>query len=514
MEERKQARGQVRGAGTGGLSLQYRAAGLLFFLLIAGAGIVACSTGSSSNSPLPAAAENPDAKGSTPISHVVVIVQENRSFDDFFATFPNANGTLVGKAMPMKASVQSFCYQNGQPVITEPTTVPLTKVTLLGKGFPTTPPTGQPFNWNQDLAHNYQAGYLTDCDSAATQPNASNPCAMDGFDNSYTGADGEGHPTCTYTYQYVDPNQIQPYWDMAQQYVLADNTFSTQGSESFTAHQDLIAGGTSINSTESVIDDPTFWPWGCDAPSGVYTHELSIYGVYGKGPYPCFTYQTIRDLLDAKRVSWKYYTVKVNGGSAGIWDAFDAISAVRTSKEWGSKVAWPNTKIFTDIKNGHLPAVSWITPDGQDSDHPQEVCKCDKGPSWVASIVNSIGQSKYWKSSAIVVIWDDTGGFYDHVPPPLYDDQGGLGFRLPMIIISPYVNAHVEHTQYETTSVLKFIETTWKLGNLGQEDKRATSIGNAFDFTQTPRPFQVIPSKYSRSYFVNQKPSDIPPDTN
>jgi len=112
------------------------------------------------------------------------------------------------------------------------------------------------------------------------------------------------------------------------------------------------------------------------------------------------------------------------------------------------------------------------------------------------------------------VIWDDTGGFYDHVPPPLYDDQGGLGFRLPMIIISPYVKAHVEHTQYETTSVLKFIETTWKLGNLGQEDKRATSIGNAFDFTQTPRPFQVIPSKYSRSYFVNQKPSDIPPDTN
>ncbi len=488
--------------------MQYRAAGLLFFLLIACGGIVACGGGGSQGSALPPTGDAPGAKNKTPVSHVVVIVQENRSFDNLFATFPGASGTLVGAAMPMSSDVQSYCSANGQPVITAPTTVPLTKVGLAGKGFP------NDWNWNSDLAHNYPAGYLTDCDSASTQPNSSNPCAMDGYDNSHNGPDGEGHPTCTYTYQYVDPADIQPYWDMASQYVLADNTFETQGSESFTAHQDLIAGGTAIDGQDSVIDDPSYWPWGCDAPTGVTTSLITIYGQYehGKGPYPCFTYETIRDLLDAKKISWKYYSVKVNGGSAGIWNAFDAISAVRYSKEWGTKVTSSDTQIFTDIKKGHLPAVSWVTPDGQNSDHPGEACKCDKGPSWVASIVNAVGQSKYWKSSAIVVIWDDAGGFYDHVQPPFYDNQGGLGFRLPMIVISPYVTAHVEHTQYETTSILKFIETNWGLKNLGQEDKRATSIGTAFNFTQTPRPFQVIGSKYSRSYFLHQKPSNIPPD--
>jgi phospholipase C len=492
--------------------LHYRAAGLLFFLLIAGGGIVACSGSSApSNDSLPAAQSAPATNGSTPISHVVVIVQENRSFDNLFATFPNANGTTVGYAMPMTQAVQSFCSQPSinQPVITKPTAVPLTEVTLLGKGFPSN------WDWNQDLAHDYQAGYINDCDSASKQPNNSNPCAMDGYDNSHTGPDGEGHPTCTYTYQYVNPNQIQPYWDMAQQYVLADNTFETQGSESFTAHQDLIAGGTAIEPTRSIIDDPTYWPWGCDAPARVATSLLTIYGQFLKnqGPYPCFTYASIRDLLDAKKISWKYYSVMVNGGSAGIWDGFDAIKAVRDSKEWGTKVVWPNTKIFKNISNGTLPAVSWITPDGEDSDHPGEQCNCDTGPSWVASIVNAIGESKYWKSSAIVVIWDDSGGYYDHVTPPFYDDQGGLGFRLPMIIISPYTQPHVEHTQYETTSILKFIEKNWGLGTLGQEDQRATSIGNALNFNQTPRPFQVIPSKYPRAFFVHQKPSNLPPDS-
>ena len=263
----------------------------------------------------------------------------------------------------------------------------------------------------------------------------SNACKMDGFDRSYSGPNGSGsqtsHPTCTYTYQYVDPKSIQPYWDMAKQYVLADNAFQTQGSESFTAHQDLIAGGTAIEPSESVIDDPTNVPWGCDAPPGETTSLLTTKGKYlqDQGPFPCFTYETLRDLLDAAAISWKFYAVKVNGGSAGIWSAFDAIDAVRHSKEWGTNVVWPDTRIFDDIKSGHLPSVSWITPDGLNSDHPAEVNPKndkaeDKGPSWVTSVVNAIGESKYWKSSAIVVLWDDWGGFYDHVPPPFLRRSG------------------------------------------------------------------------------------------
>jgi phospholipase C len=499
--------------------LHYRAAGLLFFLLVGAGGIVACS-GGSGGTPiglLPSTGGSRGSKPVTPIKHVIVVIQENRSFDDFFADFPGANGTTVGLAERMPASIAQFCKSKKQPVITKPTSVPLTEVSLLGKGFPSD------WDWDQDLSHDYVHGYLGDCDSSASQPNGSNPCKMDGFDLSYSGANGSGsktsHPTCTYTYQYVNPKDITPYWDIAQQYVLADNAFQTQGSLSFTAHQDLIAGGTAINQYESVIDDPTYWPWGCGAPPGVKTSLIKTNGQYlgNQGPFPCFSYETIRDLLDAKAISWKFYATKVIGGNAGIWSAFQAIDAVYNSKEWGTKVTWPDTNVFKDIKAGRLPAVAWITPDALNSDHPAEVNKnkvaVDNGPAWVASIVNAIGKSKYWNSSAIVILWDDWGGFYDHVPPPFYDTQGGLGFRFPMLIVSPYVQAHVEHTQYETASVLRFIENNWNLSTLGQEDARATGIGNAFDFNQAPRPFQVIPSKYPQSFFLHQKPSGLAPDT-
>ncbi len=210
----------------------------------------------------------------------------------------------------MPAPVASACAEDGQPVITYPTSVPLTEVDLQGNGFPG--------NWdhNQDLAHNYPSGYIGDCDSAAGQPSGSNPCRMDGFDLSNTGPDGEGHPTCTYTYQYVNPKDIAPYWTLAQEYALADNAFMTQGSESFTAHQDLIAGGTAgIVTNASIIDDPTGFPWGCDGnPSGEKTNLITIYGQYlaDKGPFPCWNYPngTIRDELDAAGISWKYYANK------------------------------------------------------------------------------------------------------------------------------------------------------------------------------------------------------------
>ena len=220
---------------------------------------------------------------------------------------------------------------------------------------------------------------------------------------------------------------------MAQQYVLADHMFQTQGSGTFTAHQDLIAGANGQNygsSQASVIDNPTWFPWGCDSLSSTVTSLLttSLKYLNDKGPNPCFDYYTLRDLLDAKNVSWKYYAQAVqgpngpqHGDTAGIWSAFDAIQAVRYSNEWGKNVTMSATShIFKDIKNGKLPAVSWITPDAQNSDHPQEHQHgklVDFGPSWVASIVNAVGQSKYWKSSAIIILWDDWGGFYDHESP-------------------------------------------------------------------------------------------------
>jgi phospholipase C len=344
---------------------------------------------------------------------------------------------------------------------------------------------------------------------------------MDGF--NLEGASGTCQNKATDPYQYVNPQQIAPYWDMAMQYVLADQMFQTQRSGSFTAHQDLIAGSTILNKakTQSLIDLPTHEPWGCDAPPGTrtsilrYTPAKFIYKK-NKGPFPCLTYTTMRDLLDAAGVSWRYYSPPVEGGAGDEWNAFDAIKAVRDGPEWGVNVTDSDTQIFTDITNGALPAVSWVIPDGMDSDHPGQMG--DKGPAWVASVVNAIGQSSYWSSSAIIVVWDDWGGFYDHVAPPFQDDWGGLGFRVPMIVLSPYAlgggsQNYVSHTQYEFGSILKFIEGTFGLGSLGTTDARANSIVDCFDFTQQPRSFSVIPSKQNKTYFIHRGPTYVPVDT-
>ena len=393
------------------------------------------------------------------IAHVVIVIQENRSFDDFFATFPGADGATSGQ-------------------IHTGATYPLKKSGLIQ--IP-------------DLCHSYQC-YRWAYDDKK----------MDGFDlgAALVGASGLD------PYQYVDPAQIRPYWVLARRYVLADRMFQTEGSSSFTAHQDLIAGSTQFAPDEAVVDVPTSLPWGCDAPAGTTTASITRFGVYDPrgGPFPCYTYRTLRDVLDAKGVSWKYYTPSIdpvqNGGR--IWDAFDAIDAVRNGPEWTTDVSSPNTNLFSDLTSGTLPAVSWVIPQGGDSDHPGY--KSDTGPSWVAQVVNAIGTSKYWSSTAIVIVWDDWGGMYDHVPPPQLG-FGGLGFRVPMLVVSPYAKrGYISHTQYEFASILKFAEDNWRLGRIGRNDRRATSIADCFDFSQAPRKFAPISAKYGLEYFLKRPP--------
>ena len=482
--------------------MQLRRAGIRIAFLAMSAAVLGCAGPRGTMPMLPSEGRTASAP-SMKIKHVIIVIQENRSFDNLFATFPGADGTTTGKAAAMPGSIANSC-----PVpIRKPTTIPLTEVDLLGKGFP--PSYGYPTN--QDLNHIY-SGFQVDRDKGK----------MDGFDLEFGGARGSGTPACTYPYQYVNPKDIAPYWDMAQQYVLADHTFQTQGSGSFTAHQDLIAGGTELSSSEALIDTPSYFPWGCDGnPQHLVTAVIKRTGKvyeYG-GPFPCLTYSTLRDLLDAKSVSWKFYAVRVypytncpKCQGAGIWSAFDAIKAVRYSSEWKDNVTRSNLDIFTDISNKKLPSVSWITPNGPNSDHP--ATGSDTGPSWVASIVNAVGKSPYWDSTAVVILWDDWGGFYDHVAPPEPRNwQGGPGFRVPMLIVSPYVKPHVEHTQYEFGSILHFIEDNWNLGTLGKNDAESRSIGNAFDFKMKPRAFKVIQAKYPSVFFLRQPPSDLPLDT-
>ena len=155
-------------------------------------------------------------------------------------------------------------------------------------------------------------------------------------------------PAGTYGYRYSDPKDVAPYWAIAKTYVLGDHMFPTQGSSSFTGHQDLIAGGTPVHG-DNVIDFPSPASWGCDAPPGTVTSLITPEGKYlrEKGPFPCFKYATLRDLLDQKGVSWLYYT----NTTAGSWNAFDAIGAVRYGNEWTANIVKPEKKFFAAISD-------------------------------------------------------------------------------------------------------------------------------------------------------------------
>ena len=324
------------------------------------------------------------ANTASPIKHIVILIQENRSFDDFFATFPGADGATKGTMRSPDGSV---------------TVVPLIKGGLV----------------QYDVAH-VHATFVKEYDGGK----------MDGFALATAGIHHVLQQVGRYNYRYVDPQEIQPYWTMAKQYVLADHMFSTQSSGSFTAHQDLVAGGTAVNRWASVIDDPTDSGgkggiWGCDAPSGTKTQLINFKRQYFRdaGPFPCFKWKTLAALLDRAGLTWKYYTPQICCAGGALWNAFDAVDAVRYSDEWKDNVVSPPMEFFRAARRGTLPSVSWVIPQVHESDHPGG--GPDLGPQWVASVVNAIGEGPHWNSTAIVVVWDDWGGLFDHVPPPQID---------------------------------------------------------------------------------------------
>jgi phospholipase C len=214
---------------------------------------------------------------------------------------------------------------------------------------------------------------------------------------------------------------------------------------------------------------------------------------------PCFTDPTLGDELDAKGLPWRYYAMG-SGDIAYIWSAYQAISGIYNGPDWKKDVISPSSQVLTDIGNGSLAAVTWVTPSFSDSDHSSSQSKT--GPDWVASVVNAVGESKFWNDTVVFVMWDEWGGWYDHVPPP-YLDYDGLGFRVPLLVISPYAKrGYVSHVQYEHGSILRFVEDTFGLARLAASDTRANSPGpDCLDFSQPPRTF--VPFK------TNLKPSDF-----
>ena len=393
------------------------------------------------------------------IKHVVIIVQENRSFNNLFYGFPGARTVKYG-------------YDSSNE-----------RIRLKPIGFDT--------HW--DLGHS-SAAYFDACDGTGSIPGTN--CRMNGFDKEYAGCGPcpIPHPQ----YAYVPQSETKPYFDIGKQYVLADEMFASNfDASSFISHQYIIAG-----QAESAVDFP--WnAWGC--PGGP-SDDVETIGPQRQIPsgyeVACWDPNTLGDELDTAGLSWGFYTSQWDT-SAGIWSAYQAIDHIYNGPDWSKDIITPQTKFFDDVSNGKLRAVNWVTPTWPNSDHAGSAS--NTGPSWVAQLVNAIGESKYWDSTAIFIFWDDYGGWYDPQAPK-YVDYDGLGLRIPMLVVSAYAKAgHVSHVHYEHGSILKFVEDTFGLARLAASDKRAKSPArDAFDFSQAPRKFVPIQSPYDRAYFLHQ----------
>ena len=451
----------------------------LYSAFVAAIAITGCS---STNTTTPVVRPTPAAA----IQHIIVMLQENRSFNNIFAGFPGATTAMQGPCKP-EGVAKKWCTGNH--------IVKLRSVHLETGGS----------GLGVDIGHSHGI-FEKECDA-----DASGVCRMDGFDLNVFGESDIGEAAELYPYRFVDRRETAPYWKLAEQYSLADKMFLTDTASSFIAHQLILSGTVRLNDHESLTDQPIVTPWGCDSTPGNFTPVLFKNGHedHTSGPYPCFTqYRTIADLLDAKDVSYQFYVEGMFGSmphfdfSGAAWNGFDAIAKVRCAKftppynchghaaDW-KHISTPNTNIFSDLRKGTLPAVSWLIPTLADSDHPASAC--NGGPRWVTKVINSIGSSQYWNHTAVILLWDDWGGWYDPVPPP-QTNYTSLGMRIPMILISPYAKPHyISETQYDYGSILRFIEETFNLGSLGTTDATANSLADSFNPKQTPNVFKPAP---------------------
>ena len=410
-----------------------------------------------------------NSTGAGKITHVVYIVQENRSFDDLFQGYPGADTVSSGKD------------SSGQ-------TIPLQPV---------------PLKDQYQLDHSARAMF-TDCNGTGALRGTH--CRMNGFDKEFfsNGPKSVKLPM----YVYVPHKDSKPYFDMAHEWVVADRMFQSHLDESYVSHQYVIAAQAA-----SSVDLPA-GAWGCEGGPSDAVSTLRKDRSYGPSIVPCYDYQTLGDELDRARLSWRFYTSMYgsrSSGDAAYWSSYQAVKHIYYGPDWRKDVIAPNWKFISDVRAGELASFTWITPVCDDSDHVN--CPGGYGPSWVAALVNTVGKSKFWKSTAIFVQWDDWGGLYDHVPPP-FEDYDGLGFRVPLLVISPYAKKnHVSHVQYETASVLRFAEDLFGLGQLAAADARANSPApDCFDFAKGPRPFVPIAAPLPAKFFMHQADEYEAPD--
>jgi phospholipase C len=385
--------------------------------------------------------------GSNVISHVFVIVQENRTVDNLFNGLPGANTVLSGS------------YQ-GQ-------SVPLAPVALATAA---------------DYDH-FLSGFLSDTGCPVMVSPI--PCPMNGFSPPNSSSLG--------AYTYVEPSLTKPYFAMAEDYAFGDNMFTSHLDASFISHQYLVAAQAA-----SAVNSPS--PGGsCNGYDPYYSVSPEITTItqnrqIGPDESACFTYTTIVDEMASRSpaLPWRYYEAAPKTNGFDWWTPFAWIPHDQSAP--GGKIIKGPSKFLNDIQSGYNASVTWITPTRANSDHSGDGFTTNTSPNWVAHVVNAIGQSSLWDSSVIFITWDDWGGWYDHVSPPYVDDDG-LGVRVPFIIISPYTKKGlVTHTLYEQASILKYIEDLFDLTPLSRADGRAADPASDVmsNGGGTPRPFATI----------------------
>jgi phospholipase C len=453
--------------------------------LLVAIAVVAAVGGGISISPLASTPAGAQPTGIHKIQHVVMIMQENRSFDQYFGTYPGADG------IPM---------QNGVPTVCVPD-----------------PASGQcvkPYHNPNDLTRGGPHGAV---DAVADV----NGGKMDGFiaqaeGRRQTKCSGPLDPKCapssgtgsTDVMGYKNGQDIPNYWSYARNYVLQDHMFEPNASWSLPAHLFMVSGWSAKCTTE----DPMSCVNELQNPGGVGTAPKAAPAGGLAAPY---AWTDVTYLLHKYGVSWDYYVAPgtqpdcandamncvsqpQSAGTPGIWNPLPRFETVQQNGQLGNIQNLDH--FYTAAANGTLPAVSWIDPNGKNSEHPPALSST--GQDYVAGLINAIMKGPDWSSTAIFLSWDDWGGFYDHVVPPTVD-QNGYGLRVPGIVISPYARrGYIDHQTLSFDAYLKFIEDDF-IGSQrinpatdGRPDPRpdvrenASQLGNLvqdFNFAQTPR---------------------------
>jgi phospholipase C len=371
-----------------------------------------------------------DPPTQTPIKHFLFLLQENHSFDNYFGTYPNADGLPPGTCMPI-----------------DPTKPSLGCVKPFHLG-------SQPIS---DLLHNretFVGQYLNG--------------KMDGFVSAHIAAGGlNAEQIARLTMGYYDARDLPYYWNVANRYVLFDRFFSSAAAGSFMNHMYWITATPGDPNHDS-------------PPTTGFGDLLTIFdrlesaGIswkfYVQNYDPTINYRTLQNAGDKAAQAVFVPLLDFNR----FLDNPYLFSHIVDMEQY-----------YTDLRNGTLPTVAYMAPLGS-SEHPPGSIQA--GQRLVQTIVNALTRSDYWDTSAFMWAYDDWGGWYDHVSPPQVDTYG-YGFRVPALLVSAYARqGQVNSTTLDYTSVMKFIETNWGLPPLAARDAAATSIASAFDFTRPPRP--------------------------